>query len=44
MLMEGQVKCLTPQNTLGGRGVNSVAPKYNTIEVNDDQDLKRDKT
>ena len=33
MPMEGWVKCLTPQNTFGVSGVNSVAAKSNTIEV-----------
>ena len=34
--MEGWVKCLSPQNTLGVSGVNSVAAKSNTIKVNVD--------
>ena len=34
MLVEGWVKCLIPQNTFVVSGVNSVAAKSNTIEVN----------
>ena len=37
MPMERWVKCLSPQNTVGVSGVNSVAAKYKTIEVTDDQ-------
>ena len=33
MPMEGWVKCLSPQNTFGVSGVNSVAAKSNTIDV-----------
>ena len=36
MPMEGWVKRLSPQNTIGVSGVNSVAAKSNTIEVNRD--------
>ena len=32
--MEVWVKCLSPQNTFGDSGINSVAAKYNTIELN----------
>ena len=35
MVMEGCVKCLSPQNPFGVSGVNSIAAKSNTIEVND---------
>ena len=34
MLMEGWVKGLSPQNTFGVSGLNSVAAKSKTIEVN----------
>ena len=37
MAMEGWVKCLSPQNTFGVQGLNSVAAKSDTIEVNGDQ-------
>ena len=40
MLMEGWVKCLSPQNTSGVSGVNSVAAKSNTKEVNGDHFFK----
>ena len=33
MLMEGWVKCLSPLNSFGVSGVNCVAAKSNTIEV-----------
>ena len=32
MMMDGWVKCLSPQNTFGVSGVNRVAAKSNTIE------------
>ena len=38
-MMEGGVKCLSPQNTFGVSGVNSVAAKSNTIEVTSDRDV-----
>ena len=41
MLMEGLVKCLSPQSTFGVSGVNSAAAKSNTIEVNGDHFIKR---
>ena len=37
---DGWVKCLSPQNTFGVSGVNSVAAKSNTIEVNGAQVFK----
>ena len=40
MLIEGWVKGLRPQNTLGVSGVNSVAAKSDTIEVNGDNFFK----
>ena len=33
LLMEGDVKCLSPQNCFGVSGVNSVVAKSNTIGV-----------
>ena len=44
MSMERWVKCLSPQNTFGVSGGNSVAAKSNTIEVNGDQFFKQKKT
>ena len=44
MPMEGRVKYFSPQNTFSVSGVNSVAAKSNTIEVNGDQDFNRKKT
>ena len=38
--MEGWVKCLMSQNTSGVSGINSVAAKSNTIEVNGDHFFK----
>ena len=38
--MERWGKCLSPQNTAGVSGVNSVAAKSNTIEVDVDHFLK----
>ena len=40
MPMEGRVKCLSPQNTFGVLGVNSVAANPTLIEVNSDHFLK----
>ena len=41
MPMEEWVKCLSPHNTFGVSGVNSVAAKSNTIKVNGDSFFKR---
>ena len=35
MRMEGLVKCMSPQNTSGVSGVNSVAPESNTEDIRD---------
>ena len=43
MQMEGWVKCLSPQNTFGVSGVNSVAAKSNTSKVTGDQFFKHKK-
>ena len=40
MPIEESVKCFSPQNVLG---VNSVATKSNSIEVNDDRFFKQKK-
>ena len=44
MPMEGWVKCLSPKNTFGVSGVNSVAAKSNTIEVNEVNYLRKKTT
>ena len=44
MPMEGWVKSLSPQNTLGVSGLNSVGAKSNTIEINVDRLFKCKKT
>ena len=44
MLMEGWVKSLSPQNTFGVSGVNSIAAESNTIEDISDQSFRRNKT
>ena len=43
MPMEGWVKCLSPRNTFGVSGVNSVETKSNTIEVNCEHFFKHKK-
>ena len=40
MPMEDWVKCLSPQNTFGVSGVNSIAAKSNKIEVTGDHFFK----
>ena len=44
MLIEGRVKCLSPQNTSGVSGVHFVAAESNTIEVNGDSFFRHNKT
>ena len=43
MPMEERLKSLSPQNTFGISGVNSVAALSNTIEVNGDHFFKQNK-
>ena len=44
MLIEGQVKCLSPLNTSGVSWVKSIGAESNTIEVTGDQSFRRNKT